>query len=79
VKLLRGHGEFSGKTAWPHAQSNGNVAQNVLQTFELYHLTFSQVLEGKEWINMRDPSTKDGDVYSGGSRGGARGPAPLIF
>ena len=51
-----------------------------LQTFELYHLIFSQILEGKEWMgsNMRDPSTKDGDVFSGGSRGGALGP-PLIF
>ena len=29
---------------------------------------------------MRDPSTKDGDVYSGGSRGGARGVRhPLFF
>ena len=28
---------------------------------------------------MRDPSTKDGDVYSGGSRGGARGGCPPLF
>ena len=28
---------------------------------------------------MRDPSTKDGDVYSGGSRGGARGCCPPLF
>ena len=28
---------------------------------------------------MRDPSTKDGDVYSGGSRGGARGDCPPLF
>ena len=28
---------------------------------------------------MRDPSTKDGDVCSGGSRGGARGVAPPYF
>ena len=56
------------------------LLKTFLQAFELYHLTFSQELEGKEWIgsNMRDPSTKDGDVFSGGSRGGALGP-PLIF
>ena len=28
---------------------------------------------------MRDPSTKDGDLYKGGSRGGARGAVPLLF
>ena len=28
---------------------------------------------------MRDPSTKDGDVYSGGSRGGARRGCPPLF
>ena len=57
------------------------LLKNFLQTFELYHLTFSQELEGKEWIgsNMRDPSTKDGDVYSGESRGGARGGCPPYF
>ena len=28
---------------------------------------------------MRDPSTKDGDEYSGGSMGGARGAHPPLF
>ena len=28
---------------------------------------------------MRDPSTKDGCVYSGGSREGARGGCPPLF
>lgn len=28
---------------------------------------------------MRDPNTKDGDVYSGGSRRGARGTRPPYF
>ena len=57
------------------------LLKNFLQTFELYHLTFSQEVEGKEWIgwNMRDTSTKDGYVYSGGSRGGARGGCPPYF
>lgn len=57
------------------------LLKTFLQTFELYHLTFSQELDGKEWIgsNMRDPNTKDGDVYSGGSRRGARGTRPPYF
>ena len=52
-----------------------------LQTFELYHLTFWQEVEGKDWIgsNMRDPSTKDGMCIVGDPGEGPGGAAPLIF
>ena len=57
------------------------LLKNFLQTFELYHLTFSQELEGKEWIasNMRDPSTKDGMCIVGDPGEGPGGLPPLFF
>ena len=57
------------------------LVKHFLQTFELYHLTFSQELEGKEWIgsNMRDPSTKDGMCIVGDPGEGPGVAAPLFF
>ena len=57
------------------------LLKNFLQTFELYQLTFSQELEGKEWIgsNMRDPSTKDGTCIVGDPGEGPGGLPPLFF